>query len=127
MQRRSLPTHLFRTLEIRAIIWNRMILRQWLGQVRGASAALLLGLPGVALFVCPSPAVAQAIGTMQVTARVQPSPAAWPTLAATEELARRGATTGAAGRLDRGLAHLELEPATTDPHLVRIRVDYLHN
>jgi hypothetical protein len=103
-----------------------MIPRQWLGQVRGASAALLLGLPGVALFVCPSSAVAQAIGTMQVTARVQPSPAAWPTLAATAELATRGAT-GAAGRLDRGLARLELERATADPHLVRIRVDYLRN
>jgi hypothetical protein len=127
MEGRSLPARLFRTLKIRAIIRNRMILRQWLGQVRGVSAALLLGLPGVALFVCPSSAVAQAIGTMQVTARVQPSPAAWPTLDATAELATRGAATGAAGRLDRGLARLELEPASTDPHLVRIRVDYLHN
>lgn len=104
-----------------------MILRQRLSQVRGVSAALLLGLPGVALVVHPSPAAAQAIGTMQVTARVQPSPAAWPTLAATAELAARGATTGASGRLDRGLARLELERATADPHLVRIRVDYLHN
>ena len=127
MEGRSLPTRLFRTWEIRAIIRNRMILRQRLGQVRGGSAALLLGLPGVALFVCPSPAVAQAIGTIQVTAPVQPTPAAWTTLAATAELATRGATTGAAGRLDRGLARLELERASADPHLVRIRVDYLHN
>jgi hypothetical protein len=104
-----------------------MILRQRFGTIRGTVAALLLGLPGVALVVRPSPAAAQAIGTMQVTARVQPSPAAWPTLAATAELAGRGATTGAAGRLDRGLARLELDRAPADPHLVRIRVDYLRN
>jgi hypothetical protein len=104
-----------------------MILRQRFGRIRGAGAALLLGLPGAALAVRPHPAAAQAIGTMQVTARVQPYPAAWPTLAATAELAARGATTGAAGRLDRGLARLEVERATADPHLVRIRVDYLRN
>jgi hypothetical protein len=57
---------------------------------------------------------------MQVTARVQPAPAAWPTLAATAELA-------AAGRLDRGLARLELQRVPGDPERVTIRVDYLRN
>ncbi len=64
---------------------------------------------------------------MQVTARVQPAPAAWPTLAATAELARLATTTEAAVRLERGLARLELERVPADPDRVRIRVDYLRN
>jgi len=64
---------------------------------------------------------------MQVTARVQPAPAAWPTLAAAAELAATAIGTEAAGRLDRGLARLELEPAPADPHRLTIRVDYLRN
>jgi hypothetical protein len=62
---------------------------------------------------------------MQVTARVQPAPAAWPTLAATAELAADAA--GTAGRLDRGLARLELQRVPGDPERVTIRVDYLRN
>ena len=77
--------------------------------------------------VRPTPAAAQAIGTMQVIARVQPAPAAWPTLAATAELADLGSTTDSAIRLDRGLARLELERLPGDPDRVRIRVDYLRN
>jgi hypothetical protein len=104
-----------------------MILRPRLDPPRGLGAALLLGLSGAALAVRPSPLAAQAIGTMQVTARVQPAPAAWPTLAATAELAATAIGTEAAGRLDRGLARLELEPAPADPHRLTIRVDYLRN
>ena len=63
---------------------------------------------------------------MQVVARVEPAPAAWPTLAATAELAAE-AGTESAGRLDRGLARLALEPVPADPRRVTIRVDYLHN
>jgi hypothetical protein len=118
---------LFRTSVIRAIITNRMILRHRLGPPRGLGAALLLGLPGMALAVRPSPSAAQAIGTMQVTARVQPAPAAWPTLAATAELAADAAGTEFAGRLDRGLARLELQRVPADPQRVTIRVDYLRN
>ncbi len=64
---------------------------------------------------------------MQVTARVQPAPAAWPTLAATAELAADAADTESAGRLDRGLARLELQRGPADPQRVTIRVDYLRN
>jgi len=90
-------------------------------------AVLLLGVPGVAVAVRPTPVAAQGIGTMQVTARVQPAPAAWPTLAATAELADLGTATDAAVRLDRGLARLELERVPAGPGRVRIRVDYLRN
>ena len=75
----------------------------------------------------PTPLAAQAIGTMQVIARVQPAPAAWPTLAATLELADLSITADTAIRLDRGLARLELERLPADPERVRIRVDYLRN
>ncbi len=64
---------------------------------------------------------------MQVTARVQPAPAAWPTLAATAELAAGATGTESAGRLDRGLARLELQRGPADPQRVTIRVDYLRN
>ncbi len=64
---------------------------------------------------------------MQVTARVQPAPAAWPTLAATAELAANAVGTESAGRLDRGLARLELQRVPEDPQRVTIRVDYLRN
>ncbi|HEU4954327.1 MAG TPA: hypothetical protein VFT28_07130 [Gemmatimonadales bacterium] len=64
---------------------------------------------------------------MQVTARVQPAPAAWPTLAATAELAGTAVGAESAGRLDRGLARLELERAPADSHRLTIRVDYLRN
>ena len=104
-----------------------MILRHRLGPSRGLTAALLLTLPGAAVAVCPTPATAQALGTMQVVARVQPAPAAWPTLAATAELAGLGASAEATTRLDRGLARLELERVAADPDRIRIRVDYLRN
>ncbi|HKU62055.1 MAG TPA: hypothetical protein VJQ44_12605 [Gemmatimonadales bacterium] len=74
----------------------------------------------------PAPVAAQSIGTMQVTARVQPAPAAWSTLAATAELAS-DATIEAGARLDRGLARLELERVPEEPDRVLIRVDYLRN
>ena len=77
--------------------------------------------------VRPTPLAAQAIGTMQVIARVQPAPAAWPTLAATLELADLSTTADTTIRLDRGLARLELERVPTDPDRVTIRVDYLRN
>ena len=64
---------------------------------------------------------------MQVTARVQPAPAAWPTLAATAELAANAAGTESDGLLDRGLARLELHRAPDDPQRVTIQVDYLRN
>ena len=64
---------------------------------------------------------------MQVTARVQPAPEAWPTLAATAELAANAARSEAAGRLDRGLARLELQRVPEAPQRVTIRVDYLRN
>ncbi len=54
---------------------------------RGVVAALLPTLLGALGLVRPPAASAQALGTMQVTARVAPSPAAWPTLAAAAELA----------------------------------------
>jgi hypothetical protein len=104
-----------------------MILRHRLAHPRGISAGLLLALPGAVVAARPVPAAAQAIGTMQVTARVEPAPAAWPTLAATTDLARLGATVEATARLERGLARLELERVASDPDRVRIRVDYLRN
>jgi hypothetical protein len=104
-----------------------MILRHRLAPPRGLSAGLLLALPGAVVAARPVPAAAQAIGTMQVTARVEPAPAAWPTLAATTDLARLGATVEATARLERGLARLELERVASDPDRVRIRVDYLRN
>jgi hypothetical protein len=104
-----------------------MILRHRLAPPRGLSAGLLLALLGAVVAARPVPAAAQAIGTMQVTARVEPAPAAWPTLAATTDLARLGATVEATARLERGLARLELERVASDPDRVRIRVDYLRN
>jgi hypothetical protein len=62
---------------------------------------------------------------MQVTARVSPAPAAWPTLAATAELAASADAASGPGRVELGLARLELERG--DARRVRIRVDYLRN
>ena len=64
---------------------------------------------------------------MQVAARVQLAPAAWPTLAATAALAADATGTESAGRLDRGLARLERQRVPADPQRVTIRVDYLRN
>ena len=75
----------------------------------------------------PAPAGAQGLGTMQVTATVAAAPAAWPTLAATAELAAGAATPDRPTRLDLGLARLELEAEATQARRVRIRVDYLRN
>jgi len=121
------PVRLFRTFEIRGIIPNRMILRHRFSAPRGLTAVLLLGVPGAVVAVRPTPVAAQAIGTMQVIARVQPAPAAWSTLAATLELADLSTTTDTAIRLSRGLARLELERVPGDPDRVTIRVDYLRN
>jgi hypothetical protein len=77
--------------------------------------------------VRPPAASAQALGTMQVTARVALSPAAWPTLAAAAELGAGADLTRGGRRVERGLARLELEPGDRDAHRVRIRVDYLRN
>jgi hypothetical protein len=104
-----------------------MILRHRLDPPRGLTAVLLLTLPGAAVAVRPSPAAAQALGTMQLIARVQPAPAAWSTFAATAELAGLVTSAEATTRLDRGLARLELERVAAEPDRIRIRVDYLRN
>jgi hypothetical protein len=64
---------------------------------------------------------------MQVTARVAPSPAAWPTLAAAAELAAGADTLRGGRRVERGLARVELAPGDQDARRVSIRVDYLRN
>ena len=74
--------------------------------------------------VCPPTAAAQALGTMQVTALVSPAPAAWPTFAAAAELAATAGGADGRGRVELGLARLQLE---ADARRVRIRVDYLRN
>jgi hypothetical protein len=104
-----------------------MILRHRFSAPRGLTAVLLLGVPGAVVAVRPTPVAAQAIGTMQVIARVQPAPAAWSTLAATLELADLSTTADTPIRLSRGLARLELERVPADPDRVTIRVDYLRN
>lgn len=63
---------------------------------------------------------------MQVSARVQPAPAAWPSLNATAELAGHAGSAEAV-RMERGLAQLELERVPANPSRLRIRVDYLRN
>lgn len=125
--RGAFPSSLFRTSDFGAIISKRMILRHRSTPAPGLAAVLLFGLSGGAAIVCPAPASAQVIGTMQVTALVSPAPAAWPAVAATAELAANGYTTGGSGRIDLGLARLELEPVARDLRRVRIRVDYLRN
>jgi hypothetical protein len=88
---------------------------------------MLLAILGAAGVVCPSAASAQAIGTVQVSARVSLAPGAWATLAAATELAAGTEATAGATRLERGLARLELDPGPRDGRRVRVRVDYLRN
>jgi hypothetical protein len=106
---------------------DRMILRHRSCPRRGSAAVPLLVVLGAASGLRPSAASAQALGTMQVTARVTPATEAWPTLAATAELAADAGVSGGVARLERGLARLELEPGAPQARLVRIRVDYLRN
>jgi hypothetical protein len=104
-----------------------MILRHRSSRPGGLAAVLFPALLGALGVVWPPTAAAQALGTMQVTARVQPAPAAWPTLAATAQLAVQAGVSASAGRLDVGLARVALEDGLLNPRRVRIRVDYLRN
>ena len=65
---------------------------------------------------------------MQVTARVQPAPAAWPTLAATAELAGRTlpAPSPPAGSIA-GWPASSCSASRPTRERVTIRVDYLRN
>ena len=84
-------------------------------------------LVGVALMSSPPAVAAQAIGTLQVTARVQQAPSAWPVLAATASLAARTDVRDSAFAVNVGLARLSQEEAASDQRALRLRIDYLRN
>jgi len=123
----AFPNQLFRSSDFSGIISNRMILRHRPHPPHGLPAVLLPALAGGMALVCPPAASAQAIGTMQVTALVVPAPAAWPTLAATAQLAALAEASIGPSRLEAGLAQLEREPDGPETRRVLIRVDYLRN
>jgi len=106
---------------------RRMISRHGSDRIRGLPAPLTLLLAGAAFASAPPSAAAQAIGTLQVTARVQPAPSAWPALAAAADLAARADGGPAGPAVDIGLARLTVEDAGPDPRSVRLRIDYLRN
>jgi hypothetical protein len=96
-----------------------------------AGAMLRLGLLVVSLMVSfPGWASAQALGTMQVTARVLPGRPAWAGLAEAQILAREALLSPAAGSDVRraGLVQARAELATTGGrrHLL-VTVDYPRN
>ena len=101
-----------------------------------AGAVLKLGLLAVSLVAAvPGAASAQALGTMQVTARVRPGAPSWAGLAEAQTLARqvlfRPSGFGPHGRAEvrrAGLvqAHADFAPASGPRRLV-ITVDYPRN
>lgn len=106
---------------------RRMILRHGSDRIRGLPAPVTLLLVVAALVWAPPGAAAQAIGTLQVTARVQPAPSAWPALAAAADLAVRAAGDLAAPAVDVGLVRLTVDDTALDPRSLRLRIDYLRN
>jgi hypothetical protein len=103
------------------------------GTRRGCSAGamLRLGLLAVPLMVAfPGWASAQALGTMQVTARVLPGRPAWAGLAEAQILAREALLSPAAGSDVRraGLVQARAELATTGGRRrLLVTVDYPRN
>jgi hypothetical protein len=83
----------------------------------------------------PSAATAQAIGTMQVEARVTPADNEWSSLRAAQELAATGAAAGssptASLRLALPLAEIRWVPSSTTDHgdvrSALIAIQYLRN
>lgn len=106
----------------------RMVLRHRFVRLRGPQGLATLLVPAALALLRPSGAAAQAIGTMQVTARVHEASAAWAAVAATGDLAGRNAGSAPApSRLDLGLVRLQLEDPAPEPRRLRIRIDYLRN
>ena len=80
----------------------------------------------------PAAMEAQAIGTMQVVARVTPADAAWDGLAAAQQAAREFAAQVLSGprRTDRSLTQIELEaaaPAAGSLPRLAISIQHLRN
>ena len=107
---------------------------------RARAASIVLKVSGTVTVLCllglarPAAIAAQAIGTMQVVARVTPAGASWAGLSAAQQVAREFATTPNAGgprRLDLSLSQVRLEFPPPNPagHPVQpaISIQYLHN
>ena len=121
------PISPFRTPDFGDIMSRRMISRHGSDRIRGLPAPVTLLLVGAALAAAPPGAAAQAIGTLQVTARVHPAPVAWPALAAAADLAARRDAGPSLPALDVGLARLTVEEPASGRRALRLRIDYLRN
>jgi hypothetical protein len=106
---------------------------------RDRAARAMLQVSGTVTVLClvgltrPAAIEAQAIGTMQVVARVTPADAAWEGLAAAQQAAREYAAAEAVDgprRTDRSLTQIELEtavPAAGARLKLAISIQHLRN